>query len=228
MKLAATLILASQLTMAGLMAYSAAAAGDCDPSGFMLSSPEVADGGTLPVDFTGDGSAATLPLQWRGAPVGTASYAFVMHHTDREGVTKCYWLLYDIPANTTSLAKNAQGIGKLGVNSINGEAGYAPPHSKGPGPKTYVYTIYALSKPPQFDAPTHAVSRKVLLDAIKDIILASADLKVVYTRLATSPAPDQRRDEDQEQPPPQPSGRGDNATRVFQNNPTNTETSTRQ
>lgn len=30
--------------------------------GFILSSPEVADGGALPKDFTGDGSGATLPL----------------------------------------------------------------------------------------------------------------------------------------------------------------------
>ncbi|HYR59430.1 MAG TPA: YHYH protein, partial [Chthoniobacteraceae bacterium] len=47
---------------------------------FVLTSPEVADDGKLPADYTGDGSGATLPLAWRGAPAGTQSYALVMDH----------------------------------------------------------------------------------------------------------------------------------------------------
>ena len=39
-------------------------------TGFLLKSPAVADGGTLPKEFTGDGASATLPLEWGGAPAG--------------------------------------------------------------------------------------------------------------------------------------------------------------
>ena len=212
--------------IAGLAANAARATDGRDATSFMLGSPEVADGGRLPVEFTGDGNASTLPLQWQGAPAGTAGYALIMHHTDREGVTKSYWILYDIPATASSLPKNAKGIGKLGVNSINGEVGYAPPHSKSPGPKTYIYTIYALSKPPQFDAATTNVSRETLMDAIKDITLATADLQVVYTRQGNSPAPGERRDRDQEPPPPR--DRGDNGPHSSQDNPTTPEPATRQ
>ena len=155
---------------------------DSGSSRFVLSSPEVTDGGILPVDFTGDGSGATLPLEWRGSPEGTASFAVVMHHVDPEGKTKWYWVIYNIPADVRSLPKNASGIGTVGNNSITGGTGYAPPHSKGPGAKTYIFTVYALSKPPHISVEPARGSREVLLDAIKESILASAELKVVYTR----------------------------------------------
>lgn len=159
-------------------------------AGFVLRSPEVADGGTLPRDYTGDGSSATLPLEWSGAPAGTQSYAVIMHHIPGPGTTKWYWVLYNIPATITSLPRNVQGIGVLGNNSVNGRTEYAPPHSKGPGPKTYIYTVYALSAPPQLDVPPAQVNRDVLLAAMRDRTLASAELHVVYTRPAgaTDPA----------------------------------------
>jgi phosphatidylethanolamine-binding protein (PEBP) family uncharacterized protein/Spy/CpxP family protein refolding chaperone len=151
-------------------------------SGMVLRSPSVADGGQIPVEFTGDGAAATLPLEWSGAPLGTKSFAVVMHHLDPEGKAKWYWTLYNLPAGTTSLAKNVSGVGTLGNNSVNGRTEYAPPHSKGPGAKTYIYTVYALSAPLKLDVPPAQVSRDVLLAAMQGSILATAEMKVVYTR----------------------------------------------
>jgi phosphatidylethanolamine-binding protein (PEBP) family uncharacterized protein len=151
-------------------------------AGFVLRSPAVTDGGTLPKEYTGDGDSATLPLEWDGAPEGTASYAVIMHHIPPEGPTKWYWVLYGIPLTTRSLPRNVRGIGVLGNNSVNGRTEYAPPHSKGPGPKTYVYTVYALSAAPNLGVPPEKVSRDVLLAAMKDRILAAAELRVVYSR----------------------------------------------
>ncbi|MBN2477302.1 MAG: hypothetical protein JXB62_22035 [Pirellulales bacterium] len=118
-------------------------------TGFVLHSPEVVAGGTLPRDYTGDGTSSTLPLQWSGAPAKTRSLAVIMHHIPPENGAKWYWVLYDIPASTTSLPKNVTGIGTLGSNSVTRRVGYAPPHSKGPGPKKYTYTVYALSASPR-------------------------------------------------------------------------------
>ncbi len=148
---------------------------------FVLTSPEVSDGGKLPVDYTGDGSGATLPLAWKSAPAGTQSFAVVMDHLAPGNVVKSYWTMWDIPASTTSLPKNAKGVGTLGT-SFKGALGYEPPHSQGPGAKTYVLTVYALSAPPQLTQPPREVSREVLLTAIKDKVLASASLSVVYSR----------------------------------------------
>jgi len=148
---------------------------------FVLRSPEVVDGGMLPKNYTGDGTASTLPLEWSGAPAGTKEYALIMHHIAPDGI-KWYWILYNIPANVHSLPKNVKGIGTLGGNSVNNRGGYAPPHSKGPGPKTYILTLYALSSPPEITVPPLKVSREVLLSAMKDKIRASAELNVVYSR----------------------------------------------
>ena len=166
-------------------------------AGFLLKSPDVTNGGTLPKEFTGDGASATLPLEWSGAPAGTRSYAVVMHHIPGPGDVKWYWLLYNIPNDTMRLPKNVKGVGTLGNNSVNGRTEYAPPHSKGPGAKTYIYTVYALSAPVKLDVPPSEVSRDVLLSAMKDLILGSAALSVVYTR---SPAPDGNRNQEGEAP----------------------------
>ena len=52
---------------------------------FLLTSSAVAEGGALPKEFTCDGSSATLPLTWNGAPTGTKSFAVVMHHIPGPG-----------------------------------------------------------------------------------------------------------------------------------------------
>ena len=71
---------------------------------------------------------------------------------------------------------------KLGSNSVNGTLAYAPPCSKGPGPKKYTYTVYALSSPPIFSVPAEQIDRDALLDAMSGHVLASAELNVIYSR----------------------------------------------
>jgi phosphatidylethanolamine-binding protein (PEBP) family uncharacterized protein len=165
---------------------------------FVLGSLEVVDGGQLPKDYTGDGTSSTLPLEWSGAPEGTQSFVVIMHHVAPDQI-KWYWILYDIPADVKILPKNVRGVGTLGNNSVNGRMEYAPPHSKGPGPKTYIYTIYALTAPPKITIEPSQVSRNVLLAGMKDQILDSAELRVVYTRF---PEPGQESDRESDRPPP--------------------------
>jgi phosphatidylethanolamine-binding protein (PEBP) family uncharacterized protein len=149
---------------------------------FQLRSPAVGPTGELPREFTGDGDSISPPLEWSSPPAGTKAFAVIMHHIDPEGVVKWYWTLYNLPADTRSLPKNVSGVGTLGSNSINRQIAYAPPHSQGPGLKTYILTIYALSAPLALSVPPAAVSRDVLLAAMKDLTLGSAELRVNYTR----------------------------------------------
>jgi phosphatidylethanolamine-binding protein (PEBP) family uncharacterized protein len=165
-------------------------------AGFVLSSPEVRADGKLPMDYTGDGSGATLPLAWKGAPAGTKSYAVVMDHLAPGGEVKSYWVLWDIPATATGLPKNAKGIGKVGA-SFKGQAEYEPPHSKGPGEKIYVLTVYALAAPVDPQGAGRGVTREVLLKAIAGRVLGSASMNVSYTRGGDAGAPPP--------PPPPPS-----------------------
>ena len=152
-------------------------------SGFTLTSTDVADGERLPVEYTCDGDGSTLPLAWSGAPMGTQSYVVIMHHVAAPDEVHWYWVLYNIPADATSLPKNVTGIGTLGNNINNGLVEYSPPCSQGPGDKEYIYTVYALSAQPQINVPAEEVDRDTLLAAIQNITLASAELHTIYARL---------------------------------------------
>ena len=139
------------------------------------------DGGNLPAEFTGDGAGSTLPLSWTGAPDGTKEFALIMDHAAPDNVIKSYWVAWNIPASKSGIAKNEKNFGKLGA-AFRGQVGYEPPHSKGPGPKVYVLTLYALSNSLRPTLPPNQTTREVLLDAMKGKVLATASLRVVYTR----------------------------------------------
>jgi Raf kinase inhibitor-like YbhB/YbcL family protein len=147
---------------------------------FTLSSSAMANGGALPVTYTCDGASQSPPLAWSNTPAGTKSFALVMHHVAPDA-THWYWTVYNIPATTTAIPANNTTIGTFGSNSVNPNLAYAPPCSQGPGLKTYIFTLYALSAAPVFAAGT-SVTRDSLLAAIADRTLASSALTVTYTR----------------------------------------------
>ncbi len=151
---------------------------------FKLTSPAVKDSERLPVEFTGDGASASPPLAWTGMPKGTQSLVLIMHHLDPEGRTKIYWLMHDINPQITSAAKNATDFGKMGVSTVHDRVEYAAPHSKGPGEKKYVLTLFALSAKPDLSKAESPITVDPLLAAMKGKILAAADLTVIYTRPA--------------------------------------------
>lgn len=175
---ARTAVYTVQLSVNSLVATNIFQTGNA----FALYSPDLPADGRLPAEYTCDGGASTLALSWNGTPEGTKSYAVVMHHEASATDIHWYLVLYNIPADVTSLPKNFKNIGALGTNSVNDRTEYAPPCSKGPGDKTYIYTVYALSADPHISVLPSQVTRAVLLDAIQNITLASAQLKVVYAR----------------------------------------------
>lgn len=152
------------------------------PAAFTLTSPAIDTDGRLPADYTCDGASATLPLTWSGAPAETQSFAIIMHHIASPTDIHWYWVLYNLPPELSALERNATGLGTLGNNSVDHRQAYAPPCSKGPGDKVYIYTVYALSAYPQLTVSDGQVTRQVLLDAIEPIVLASAELRVIYAR----------------------------------------------
>ncbi|MBX7207528.1 MAG: YHYH protein [Verrucomicrobiaceae bacterium] len=144
---------------------------------FMLNSSVVEDLQALPTEFTGDGDGISPPLQWNDAPTGTKSYALIMDHVTPDGDRKWYWTVYDIPGNASSLPKNVTDIGKLGTG-FKGEIGYEPPMSKGPGAKTYVITLYALSEPLNVAGKP---GREELITAMNGKVLANSSLRIVHS-----------------------------------------------
>jgi phosphatidylethanolamine-binding protein (PEBP) family uncharacterized protein len=100
-------------------------------------------------------------------------------------MVKSYWNVWNIPPDVSSLQKDGKPPGLVGVG-FRGREGYEPPHSKGPGLKTYVLTVYALSSMLDMSRPSSEVTREVLLDAMKDKILGHSSLSVTYERPANA------------------------------------------
>jgi phosphatidylethanolamine-binding protein (PEBP) family uncharacterized protein len=171
---------AGAATPAAPTATTAKTATSAATGSFTLSSTAVANGGPLPATYTCDGASQSPPLAWSNAPAGTQSYALSMHHIAPDA-THYYWTVYNIPASVSAIPANNTSIGTYGANSVNPTLAYAAPCSQGPGLKTYIITLYALSAAPIIAAGT-LVTRDVLLAAITDRTLGSSALTVTYTR----------------------------------------------
>jgi Raf kinase inhibitor-like YbhB/YbcL family protein len=151
--------------------------------GFALTSPAFENNGKMPAEFTGDGDGISPPLKWSDAPKGTKCFALTLWHKPRADgdEVKSYWVVSNIPADVSSLERGSKGVGTGGLNDKK-RTGYDPMNSKGPGPKEYHITLYALSAEPKLEAGTF--NRADLLNAVRDITLAETTLTYTYERKA--------------------------------------------
>jgi Raf kinase inhibitor-like YbhB/YbcL family protein len=103
--------------------------------------------------FSCTGKNISPALAWSGAPKGTKSFALTVYDPDAPtGSGFWHWQLYNIPATTAGLPKNAGDVkaslapsGSIqGKNDfgLQGWAGPCPP--PGSKPHHYHFTIYAL------------------------------------------------------------------------------------
>ena len=150
-------------------------------SALVVTSSDAANA-TLPTAYTCDGDSKSPPLSWAGAPSGTAGFAVIMTTIPGPGSVKYNWLLYNIPASTTSIAAGASA-GTLGFADDGAGLAYAPPCSQGPGLKQYIFTVYALSGAPNLSglAPNQ-VNGAALTSAIAGVTLASGSLTLGVNR----------------------------------------------
>jgi len=168
------------LVVLSLVACGAQQAATAESATFAVSSSAFVDGGALPAQFTCDGSSMSPPISWTGAPAGTKSFVVLMDHQPGPGTYKWYWVLYDIDPTITSIAAGGSA-GTVGTNEHDAQA-YEPPCSKGPGPKTYTITVFALSTKGEMPADAGPVTRDVVLQAVTRSVLAKASISFTYTR----------------------------------------------
>ncbi|MFL5446758.1 MAG: YbhB/YbcL family Raf kinase inhibitor-like protein [Myxococcales bacterium] len=129
----------------------------CGGDDFTLSSPDIANG-TIQQEqvanvFGCHGGNVSPELRWSNPPDGTQSFAITVHDPDAPtGSGFWHWAVFDIPASTTSLPKNAgnPSANLAPAGSIQGFTDFAKSQYGGPCPPTadaphrYVFTIYAL------------------------------------------------------------------------------------
>jgi Raf kinase inhibitor-like YbhB/YbcL family protein len=152
---------------------------------FTISSPAFTEGGNIPSKFTCDaGQTNPSPaLAWKEAPANTKSFVLIMHDPDAPlagGFT--HWVLFDIPATTSSLPENFQP-GSVGTSGNSGfrRAGYGGPCPPS-GSHHYHFMLSAL------DVPTlglQAGAAKADVEkAMQGHVLGTAETVGLYQRQA--------------------------------------------
>jgi len=136
-----------------LFASSAIAAGP-----FTLVSTEVRHKGVIADEqvfnsFGCKGRNISPSLSWHNAPAGTKSFAITVYDPDAPtGSGWWHWVMFDIPANVTSLPKNAgdPAKGQAPAGAIQSRTDFGQPGYGGPcpppgdRPHRYIFTVHAL------------------------------------------------------------------------------------
>ena len=133
-------------------------AGASAANAFSLTSSDIKPGGAISDDqvanvFGCTGKNVSPALSWSGAPKGTKSFALSVYDPDAPtGSGFWHWVVVNIPADATSLAKGAgdpkdKGLpaGALMTRTDFGVPGYGGPcPPKGDKPHHYHFTIFAV------------------------------------------------------------------------------------
>lgn len=161
--------------MIALAALLAAGVGPASAADFQLTSSDIGPDQPLAQDFVFSGFGCTggnqsPALRWSGAPAATKSYAVALFDPDAmQGRGFWHWLMVNIPADTTSLNRDAGKIdgskmphGAAQIKNgfrVAGYSGSCPPTAD--QPHGYVMTVYAL-KVAKMDVPVDATSSSML------------------------------------------------------------------
>jgi len=123
-----------------------------------LTSTDLKEGAILPTSrlfkgFGCTGGNVSPALSWSGAPSGTKSFAVTMYDPDAPtGSGWWHWVVFNIPAGTTSLPKGAGDVkkklmpkGAIQSRTDYGAAGYGGPcPPPGAKPHRYQITVFAV------------------------------------------------------------------------------------
>src|SRR5215470_4852656 len=103
-------------------------------------------GADIPKQHTGDGADKSPALKWTDVPDGTQAFALICDDPDAPRGTWVHWVLFDILADTMSLAEGIAGAGVDGSNDF-GKLGYGGPSPPRGKPHRYFFKLYAMDTP---------------------------------------------------------------------------------
>jgi Raf kinase inhibitor-like YbhB/YbcL family protein len=180
-----------------------ASAGTASAAPFTLTSTDFKQGGAIRQVNAGNvmgctGDDKSPALEWKNPPAGTKSFALMVHDPDAPtgGSGFWHWVVYNIPADTTSLAQgvgDAPGLnlpkGAVQGNTDMGKPGYVGPCPPPGAPKHhYNFMLYPL-KVDKLDVPPGATAAYVGFSANMNSIGKPAKLTGTYARPKETAAP---------------------------------------
>lgn len=141
-------------------------------------------GGKIPRKYTADGEDVSPPLEWKGAPPETRSFALICDDPDAPVGTWVHWVLFNIPGDVTQLGegvppqKELPDGAKQGLNDFR-KIGYGGPSPPPGRPHRYFFRLYALDAEL---SPAGGAKKSELVKAMEGRILATAELMGTYQR----------------------------------------------
>jgi Raf kinase inhibitor-like YbhB/YbcL family protein len=176
------------LTLAAITAVAQEKKGPPRP-GMMLTSPDFEDGGVIPNKYTqADPSPVSPKLEWTNVPMGTVTFALILHDPDvaiqKKTEDVLHWMAFNIPGTATGLP---QGVptnatmpdGTVQAKNRGGKVGFMGPGAPAPPYHHYTFELFALDT--KLDLSPDA-TRDDVINAMQGHILAKAVLEGRFHR----------------------------------------------
>src|SRR2546423_10657292 len=124
----------SDTAVAGVAVTSTDSAGSY-PMTLKVTSSEFQQGGSIPSQYTCEGKDSSPPLSWSGVPSNAKTVAMIVDDPDAPDPAKpqrvyVHWVVYNIPAQTTSLKENASKSG-IPAGAVQGKNDWGKPEYGG-------------------------------------------------------------------------------------------------
>ncbi len=152
--------------------------------GLKLQSTAFKEGERVPDKYTCNGENISPPLSWNKTENTFKSWALILEDPDAPRGIFTHWVIYNIPANITSLPEAVPTTEKIQNGALQGKndamkLGYTGPCPP-PGPvHHYNFNLYALDNMLNLSA---GASKQQLLDTIQGHIISQGKLTGIYQR----------------------------------------------
>jgi len=149
-----------------------------------IKSSAFSDGENIPAKYTCSSTDVSPQLEWSDVPKGTKSFVLICDDPDAPSGDWVHWVIYNIPADQTSLEENVSKLSRLADDIFQGKndfgnAGYGGPCPPPGRPHRYFFKIYALDTVLSLK---ERIEKKDLLEAMEGHILAEAKIMGLYKR----------------------------------------------
>ena len=140
-------------------------------------SPAFKEAGMIPAEYTCTGDDISPELNIEGVPANAKSLALICDDPDAPMGTWDHWVVFNIPASATKIAKATEPQGTAGKNSW-GKTGYGGPCPPS-GVHRYFFKAYALDI--MLDLPSGS-NKKAVESAMKGHVVAQTQLMGKYQK----------------------------------------------
>ncbi|GAB4124897.1 MAG: hypothetical protein OHK0050_36620 [Roseiflexaceae bacterium] len=156
-----------------------------EPTTLLVESSAFSEGGTIPVEYTCNGTNISPPLRWSEVPAGTKSIVVIME--DRNANNFSHWTVFNLPPTTRELPAALPNEWAVPNGGWQAQNAFAKPGYGGPCPPanaahTYAFQVYAVAIEVALEpSDLSPVSKGMVREEIADSILAVGSLSGIYT-----------------------------------------------